>query len=398
MSDQQYIYDPIETDADALAQNAFDYLQSRWPSWIPDESNLEAWLIAACARMVAEARDVAADVPPAIFKYFGQSILGVPPVEATYATVASTWTLTENESGKTIEAGTLVGVIGDDGTTVAFEVVDQVFIAAGVLTTAANGVLLRAQSPGAEASGIGGAGDLAEIIDPVAWVDTITLADVTGGGFDEETDEEYLDRLSTRMTLLTPRPILPRDFEILAQDIAAQQGARVRVMVLDNYDPTDSSFDNEKMVTIAMVDLAGADVSVAIKGEVDAQLQAQRELNFIVWVVDPQRTDVDVTAGGKVVPGYDPATVSAAATDAVTSFLQPANWGQPPSIEADRWIYTPTVRHQDISTVLNNVEGLSYWTTLTLGINGGAQTAADQALPGHAPLTEPGNIVINITV
>jgi hypothetical protein len=48
-----YIYDPVETDPDVLQQEAFDYLTSRWPDWVPAESNLEAWMVAACARMVA---------------------------------------------------------------------------------------------------------------------------------------------------------------------------------------------------------------------------------------------------------------------------------------------------------------------------------------------------------
>src|SRR4051812_5388929 len=130
-----YIYDPIETDPDALQQAAFDYIQTRWPNWVPDDGNLEAWLIAACARMVAEARDVAADVPISIFRYFGVSIMGIPYIDATPSTVGSTWVLSSNPAGRTIVSGTLVSIDDADGNPVPYEVVSDRALSTGTLTT-----------------------------------------------------------------------------------------------------------------------------------------------------------------------------------------------------------------------------------------------------------------------
>src|SRR4051794_39073024 len=98
MSDQfvgDYIYDPLDagSDPDFLQQEAFDYIQSQWPEWVPNEGNLETWVIAVCARMVAEARDVATDVPRAIFRYYGRSVLGILPIDPTHASVDATITL-----------------------------------------------------------------------------------------------------------------------------------------------------------------------------------------------------------------------------------------------------------------------------------------------------------------
>lgn len=390
----EYIVDPIETDPDDLQREAFEYLQARWPNWRPEEGNIETWMIAACARMVAEARATAADVPKAIFRYYGERVLGLPSIDPTSATVTSTWTLSSNPAGRTITAGTLVGLIGKNEDIVAFEVVSDVVLGVGVLATGVGAVTLRSLEEGADFSGLGGVGVLAERIDPVAWVTSVALTGPTANGSDGETDDEYLDRLSARLTLLTPRPILPRDFELLAKDIAAQEGARVRVLALDGYNPGDGTSNNERYVAVAMVDDdTGLNVSPGVVAIVGAQLEALREVNFVVPMMDPTRTPVDVTFVGFAVPGSDPVAVEAAAEAAVTDFLQSVNWGQPTDAAEERmWRQTPVVRHQDVSAVLSRVPNFDRWTVLTIGLNGGAQAATDQNLPGAAPLAQPGVI------
>lgn len=66
MSD--YIEIPIETDPAVLEQEAFDFMQTAFPDWVPNDGNLDTILIEAMARMVAEARDVASAVPTDIFR------------------------------------------------------------------------------------------------------------------------------------------------------------------------------------------------------------------------------------------------------------------------------------------------------------------------------------------
>lgn len=395
----EYIVDPIETDPDDLQRAAFEYLQARWPDWRPEEGNLESWMIAACARMVAEARDTAADVPKAVFRYYGERVLGLPPIDATSATVASTWTLTTNPAGRTIEAGTLVGIEGKSEQIEAFEVVDDVALGVGVLVTGVGAVTLRSISEGEDYSDIGGAGVFVDPLDPIAWVTSVKLEAPTSGGRDAEDDDTYLDRLSARLTLLTPRPILPRDFELLAKDIAAQEGIRVRALALDGYDPVAGTFLNERYVSVAMVDDdTGLDVTPTLKALVGSDLDAMREVNFVVPMIDPTRTPVDVTWTGFSVPGADPVEVEAATEAAVNEFLLSVNWGQPSNDTEERmWLQTPVVRHQDVSAVLSRVPNFDRWTTLTIGLNGGAQVAADANLPGAAPLAQPGVIAGSIS-
>jgi hypothetical protein len=393
----EYIFDPIVTDATVLEDDAVAWIQSRWPDWIPSESHLETWVIVAMARMVAEARDVASDVPPEIFKYLGSTILGVIPSPAGYATVGSTWTLVDNPAGRTIEAGTLVSLDGPDGVPVAFEVVSDVNIAVGVLSTTAGEVQLRATTAGGDTqNNIGGVGTVADMIDNLAWVDAVTLTGATTGGTDEEDIDAYLDRLSSRLTLLTPRPILPRDHELLAVDLARQAGAEVRALALDTYNPADNTYNNERMVAVALSDAnTGLAVAAPIKTAVDSGLQALREVNFVVNVIDPNYTTVDVTFQIVVRPGYIESDTLQEAIDAVTDALRPYNAGKGDGTSGiNDWEQVDAIRRQDISTVINNVQSVAHWTTLTIGLNGGAQTNAETfALAGAAPLPQPGAIV-----
>jgi Baseplate J-like protein len=397
-----YIIDPLgedENNEERLEQEAYDFLQSRWPDWEPADSNLEAWLVAACSRMVAEAEDLARDVPPAIFRYYGATVLGINPVEATHATVDSTWTLDSNPAGRTIEEGTLVGITGEGGESVTFEVAADVALAAGVMATGAGAVPLRAVEPGVDGTGLGGAGQPVELIDALAWVAGITLTGATTGGTDEEDDDAYLSRLSARLTLLTPRPILPRDFELLAADIASQNGVSARTLALDGYNPGDGTLNNERMVHIVMVDdTTGANVPGGIKTAVDAGLQEQREVNFIVTVGDPTRNTVGFTYAAVAHAGFDPATVEAAADAALAGFASPVYWGNPLGIEERAWRNKTVVRYQDALTVLNNVEGLDYVSSLLIHLNGDGGQANDRNLIGAAPVVDPGVISGSVTV
>jgi hypothetical protein len=392
----EYIMDPLVTDEDALIEDAVTFLQTRWPDWTPSEGNLETWLIRACARMVAEARDVASDVPPAIFRFFGEKIFGLFPIEPTSSIVSSTWTLNDNPDGRTIEAGTQVGIVDSDQSLFAFEVVESIDIGPTVLVTGSGEVLLRSIDEGSDTSGIGGTGADAQLIDGIGWVDAIVLTGPSSGGHDGESDDEYLNRLATRLTLLTPRPILPSDFEILAIDVAAQEGQSVRAIALDGYNPANQTFNNERMVAIAMInDETGENAPTLIKNAVDSELQALREVNFVVNVIDPTRTTIDVTVIGVALPGYDVSIVDAAVEGAIQAFLSDINWGS--FTESGEWINQTVARHQDLSAVVNNVAGFSHWTTLTWRKGADAFATTDITLTGAVPLPTPGVLSVTVT-
>lgn len=383
----EYITYPLETDPDVLVNDAYDYIKDKFPEWVPSEANFETWLLEAVSNMAADLRDIASAVPLAIFKYYGETIIGLPPIDAASASVDSTWTMVDN-AGYTIEAGTLVGIPATGDELIAFEVSDDVTVDPGSTVTATGEVTLRAVETGADGSGLTGTPDL---IDSLNFVQSIALEGTTAGGVDEEEDTDYVARLVDDLRLLAPRPILPNDFTIFAREIAGVH----RATSVDGYNPGDSSYNNDKMIAIAVIDETGAACGSGIKAEVDADLQARREVNFIVNVMDPTYTDIDVNFAGKCYPEFDPQEVEDDAIAAVTSYLSPANWGVPTTQGSDplAWYNDTKVRFLELAEVLNRVEGFWYITSLTVQ---GAGT--DVTLTGAIPLPQPDAITGAVTV
>lgn len=395
MSDQGYIYDPLgSSDPDMLQEETYDWLKSRWSGWVPNEGNLETWTTGAWARMVSDAREVASDVPPAIFKYFGTTLMGIPVIGATTASVSSTWALVDNPAGRVIENGTLVGIEDDSGNVHLFNTVGDRELAPGVLSTGADPIGLRALETGSDDNDLGGVGIEAINTESIVWVDTITLGGITAGGGEEEDDLVYLDRLSRRLTMMSPRPIKADHYRIAAEDIAAANGAATEYLVLDGYDPATGTMNNEGILTLVGRNVDdGSNVPGGVKAIIAAELDEDRLINHVINVIDPTRTPIDVTFQIVVEDGLDTDVVTDSAVSAVGSFLSDSNWGVPSDPDQPRrWRQMPVVRHQDVSTVINNVPGVSHWTTLTIGVNGGAQAATDQSMPGAAPLAQTGVI------
>lgn len=382
-----YIELPIETDPGVLTQDAFDYLQTRIPGWLPSEGNLDVWLLEATAQMVAELRDTAAAVPISIFKYFGQTLLGVPMIAASPAQLLSTWTMRDT-LGHTIPAGTLVGVRGSDGTIYPFYVLADVIVSAGSSVTATGGVVLVASDPGAGLSGYTPAIDTLQLIDNLEYVASVQGYGAVGGGVDAEAEDVYLSRLSAELQLLTPRPILPIDFAVLATSVAGV----ARALAIDGYNPADLSSGNARMVAVAVVDALGNALSSGIKAQVDALLQAYREVTFVVNVIDPTKTTINVVTTVKAVAGFALPDVQARVAAAITSYLQPYNWGLPLVGDTPQWVQQTTVRYLDVTNVIKDVQGV--WYIVSATVNGGT---ADVGLTGVAPLTQPGTITVTAT-
>lgn len=381
-----YIPVPLDTDPTDLAEEAYAYLEEQIAGWLPSPGNLEAWLIESLAQTASELRELAALVPDAIFEFYGTSILNLPPYEATQATTTSTWT-TVDAAGYTVDAGTLVGISPPASTdTYAFEVVDAFTVPPG--STTHTGVTLRAIEAGSDSSGLSGEVDPLDALD---FVSTITLDAPTSGGVDAEAIDAYLDRLSDLLTLLTPRPILPQDFAVLAQrEIAGV----ARATAIDLYKGDTGTPNTPRCVSVAVVDALGNACSSLVKSQVDALLQAQREVNFLAYVLDPTYTTIDVTFDVSSYAGYTASDVAASVVAALTAYLQPYNWGVPPfgDTSGRSWINETTVRYTELIQVVNNVEGVHYVKSLTFRKSGGTMGTSDVVMTGAAPLPKPGAI------
>jgi hypothetical protein len=236
----EYISVAIEQDPEEYANLAYDSIQTRWPDWEPHEGNLETAIIEGIASIAAELGGLLTTVPDAIFRWFGAKLVGLPPIEASEAGGSTDWTMIDN-LGYTIPAGTQVGIRSAGDELHLFETNDETIVAPGS-TTALN-VGITALEEGIASSGIGTVGGPVELIDTLDFVLGVTLDAPTSGGTDAEEDDAYLSRLSSRLRLLSPRPVLAEDFAILAKDIAGID----RSLVLDT---TDSTLTQTNLFTL----------------------------------------------------------------------------------------------------------------------------------------------------
>lgn len=388
-----YIEFNIETDPNTLLQAAIDFIQDRIPAWDPAQAALSNMILEACSNMSADVRDIAAIMPKAAFAAYGYKMLNVAPIDSAQASVDSTWTM-RDDAGYTILSGTLVSIDIDGSNQAAFETVDTVTVPAGSTATAAGEVQLRAVIAGAAATDLGAAGSEITLIDSLSFIDSITLVGPTSGGVDAETFDDYVDRLSEELRLLTPRPILPPDFAILAKRVPGVG----RATAIDLYNPAAPGTPTARYVTVAVIDEFANNVSGTIKTAVQDYLESLRESNFVVPVIDPTRTVIDVNVVGIAKAGWDAAEVEARVETAITNFLDPITWGTEAGVgESPQWINEPVVRHQDLSTVINNVDGFDYWTTLQLRVPPAALGTADITMTGAAPLPTVGAITVAVT-
>jgi hypothetical protein len=327
---------------------------------------------------------------PTTVCYFGESVLGLAPYAPTQATGSTRWAMIDSQ-GYTVFAGTLVAITPPASTDAfAFAVLHDFTVPAG--QTVALGVIVQAVDAGAAPSGISGS---VQVLDPLDFVDNVTLDAPTSGGVDAETVDAYLARLSDLLTLLSPRPILPQDFAVLVQRTIP---AVARAVAIDLWNAQTQTGNQPRCVTVVCVDAAGQPCGAQTKADADALLQSQREVNFLAFIADPTYTQIAVSFTATSFPGYLASDVQARAIANVQAYLSPQNWGVPdygdPS--ARSWINETSVRYLEVANVINNTPGVHY-CTVQLAKQGSALGTADVAMPGIAPLPQPGTITGAVT-
>lgn len=385
---------PIETDPDALTGDAFDRMDTAFPGWTPDEGAVETWLIRILSAVIgAPLAEVAADVPPEVFRRFGETVHGVVPLAAVSATATVTINVADT-AGYVVPAGTQVAIAATGDVSYGFTVLSDATIPAG--SSSVTGVTVQAITPGTAANGLTADPTL---VDSLAYVTSIVqTSTASSGGVDAETGDEYLDRLTATLQTLSQNIVLPRDAEILALSVAGV----ARATALDGYDADTETTGNEKTVTVAVVDEDGAALSSTVKDAVAAVLAAHREVNFIFYVSDPLDLNT-VKVSADVVPrvGADPAGTVAAVETAIQSYLDPATWGLPGENELGtypgNWKNETVVRYLDIAALIENVESVDHIVsgTLQIALEAGSLGTSDVDLVGVAPLVEAGTLDIN---
>lgn len=376
---------PEDTTPEEIEDGIYERIQTQFPDWEPSDGQLEVWMIKGISLAVSQLYEVTTDVAAEIFAYFGETIVNVPRNEAFAATADSTWTLTGGAN--TVPEGTLVA-IPDGLETVTFQTVEE------VSGTSPLTIPLRAVEGGASANDLDGTPTL---IDTLTFVSNITLNAPTAGGVDEETMDEYLPRLVETLQMMSPRPILPRHFEVLARQYGAY-----RAVAYTGLDPVGGTTGNSLHMAVAVMDEngdaldAGTSTAFGTKNFIKAQIEAQLMENSIIHIFDATYTAIDVTSKIVSLPEYDHAQVIAAVEAALTDYFTPINWGRREGTGQvpTTWVNTTTVRYLEIAEQINRVPGVDYVDTLTFRKSGGTLGTSNVTIDGYVPLTEPGTFTI----
>jgi uncharacterized phage protein gp47/JayE len=381
-----YVRPPLVVDPSDMRDRMIRNLEARIPGWLPNIGSLDTALLEVHALENAALHEIASSVMDSIFRTAGASLFGLQPLDATFATADTTWTMID-AAGYTIPAGTEVKVQVTGSDAVGFEVIEQVTVPPGSTATAAGEVQVAALVEGAAGSGLSGA---MLVVTPLDGVASIAIVGVTQGGRDAEEDADYLNRLVRRIRR-RDRLVLPIDVEEAARDIPGV----ARALAIDNYIPAGpggtpaANTAAPGALTVVAIDSLGETVSGAVKADLLADLNANVETGFVFYAMDPTYTTVNVTFTFTLAADSDAAVVETAAEAAVTAYLFPGSWGLPPGGDVALWLPKYKVRFGELYAVLNAVAGLDEVESLL--INGAANT--DLTLGGTvARLPRPGTI------
>lgn len=383
----QYITEPIDTDPADIEEVGFEHLASVVPGWEPELtpgiSNDETRMIETFARMISVLRDTAALVPRAIFRYLGKSLHGIPAIEDVESVGVVTITGTP---GRIIPEQTTISMTKADGTLKGFETTEEVTISDGG-TVDVSVIASEAGSDGNSSTAP------VEMVDALEFVSSVEISEDPHDGSDAESDDEYEDRLSRELELLSPRPVVPRDFAILA----LRKGPW-RSTAINGYNPDTDTYGNEKTISVASIDESGGAASSGVKTAVENYLKSLREINFDVFAIDAEynalKFNFEITVDTL---HFEEAEVLERAVAELMYRYSPAAHGLPDDGvgQSREWTNDDTIRYLDVATVLRNVDGVKTIPLLEIALVGDTFDIIDVTMNGAAPM--PTTAEVDIT-
>lgn len=359
----------IETDLDAVTDRILDGMSDRMPGWEPVEGAPEVALAEELGREVAELNQSTADVLELAAAGIGETLFGFPAYPGAAATIAVTFTVTG--PGTIIPAGFTVVGLNDAGDEIAFTLATDVGVPAGTTAPAT----LTATDVGDIGNRVA-AGPLTIVTVTTAVVAVDATADSTGGA-DPEPIDAYLDRLTDYLGTLRPGGVNAADLAALARTVPGVY----RALGVDLHDPASPGVPAERTATVFCVDATGHPVPGPVLAQVQAALEAAREVNFVVHTAAPTYTPLAITYTAVAETGADPALVKIEVDAALAEWL--TTWGTTTG-EPQAWVETTTARLLGAARAAGSAPGVAYLETITL--NG---TAADVVLAGPAALPSP---------
>jgi hypothetical protein len=408
-----YVQLALIGDVDTLTDIGTTYLeQSMGPNWVGRPGNPENILIEGSGQIAAEVIDQASLVPPEAFAAIGTSIYNIPMQTGTRATAPARITFAADTPAVAVPIDAEVAVPHPSGNELIFLTDEEAVAPIGGGTIDINVVALE---PAVEYNGAFGESELIEVIDGVQSVEVL-MASV--GGTDPETSDEYLDRLTAYLTI-PRRPVLPEDHANLALQVPGVGRATAYNLYypgksLADLDPPQAVGDYAlwlpqpapaapqsgvaRCTTVAIQADGGVAPTPGLLQTVYETLDANREINFLNFVVSPTYTAVDVKADVKPYSGANPADVEASVDNVLSNmWLDPESWSQPPGSGAGVWEADNKVRLYEAVDFINRGSGVWYCENVMLKLSSDSTWVEDDiTLPGIAPVPTAGTMTINI--
>jgi hypothetical protein len=390
-----YIDADLITDETAVAEAVLAAIADRLTAlleleddetWEPRDGGPEASLAEAVGIVVATAASMVQEQERNDYAGFGELIAGEPRRRAEPATGYTRWDF--NAVGNyVIPDGSELVLDAADGTPVAYASVGDVEVVGAAF---AEDVQVVALEPGAIANGLTGVARDWEALPNLVGV---TMTTAPENGTNEQTRDEYLERVVRRARRMKIVPIVTDDYADTALDHpSVGRALAVRLLDLDN--PTDPPAAGGH-VTVFIAGYAGEDLPLAVADEVEESMMGEdRPSNVTVHVGSPTRTDVTIAVQIRLAADADHDATVAAVEGAIEAAYDPARFqldeDAPGRWRAPRTVEERVINRYDVVSVIDDIPGLGRIENVT--VNGGSQVTLD----GWAPLPNLTSVTVTV--
>lgn len=403
-----YVELALVGDTVTLTNTGIDYMETVVPGFQARPGNPETIMIEGAGQIAGELLEQAMIVPSEAFAALGTTVFGIPMNDGQQAFAPAVVTWASDTPASTLLADSQVAVPNADGNMYVFTTDRDLVAPSG---GGQQSCILIARDEGADMNNSFGA---CQMIDEVEGIQSI-VADVATGGADEETAEDYLDRLTALIALLAPRPILPEDHAAMASTVPGVG----RVTVKNLYYPGTTARDAglavgdfaaytpqpppaaaatnvARCTTVAITGLNGVEPDQQLMTDVYNLLDANREVNFLNFVMKPVYTSVDIRAVVIPYPNRTKADAIASSEDMLRTWLSPETYGiAPGSSQSDPWATDTKLYLYEAVDFINR--GSATWRCEQVFMKLSSQddtswVAADINLPGVFPIPVAGTI------
>lgn len=406
-----YVQLELLNDTTSLIEIGMEYMEFSQDNWIRKAGNPDTIMIESSGQISGEVVEQASMMPPEAMMYLGTSIYNIPMLEGTPALGVAVFTFEAGVPSYLVNAGAQISVPGLSGPDIIFVTLDDVpSITAGGTVN----VDIVAEETGTQGNDCSGSSELVEPFEGL----TIDVPATTDLGTDDETAQDYLNRLSDILTTISPSPVTPQNHATLAASVpgvgrataidllcpgTTSEPSAVRDPNEVNYFagktppqsvPTTNKYNEPRCTTVAITADDGTAPSLELKQGVWATLDSNREVNFLNYVVSPTYTTIDVRGQIKGYAGTTDAEACEAAEASVRNWLNPNEFGQiPDSQSGNSWSNDTHVRHDEAVDYANRPPGVWFSAVIEMKKSTDSTwTAGDILLTGVAPLPLAGTI------